>query len=286
MMFKPQKALTLLALAGLALAPAASKAAVTAYTADDLIMGIQQTGNTQVLLINLGQASGFKTGASVGTVISGLSTVLSSTFGSGWATDSTIAWGIVGTPGASAAGGDTANTLYASTPQTTFGVQSSPFSDSAYTRQSAGTQGSGRSNIVTMANTFAGLTSVATGTGTNVAAALQATSTTGGWFSQNPLGAGGSSFSYFNSLEGSFANGVSNSALDLYRMQVYNTAPAGSIGDAGAYIGTFQLSPSGSVSFSTSPGAVPEPTRAVLFGAGLAGLMLRRRRAVRSTVAA
>lgn len=286
MMFKPKKALTLLALAGLALAPAATNAAVTAYSADDLIMGIHQTGNAQTLLINLGQASGFTSGSAAGTVISGLSSVLSSTFGSGWATDPTISWGIAGSPGGSAAGGDPLKVLYASSPETTYGTLASPFSDSSYTRLSSSIQGTGATNIAAMGATFAGLTASAVGSSGNVAAALQASSTINGWSAQN-AGAGGTSFSYFNTLEGSFANGVDSSALDLYRMQVYNQAPSAALGTPGTYVGSFTLSSSGSINFSTSaPGAAPEPTRAVLFGAGLAGLMLRRRRAVRSPVVA
>jgi hypothetical protein len=280
MMFKPQKAISLLAIAGLAFAPAAVNAATTAYSADDLILGFQQTGNANSLLVDLGQASGFKGGTAVGTVIAGLGSVLNSTFGAGWASDATISWGIVGTPGSLTAGGDSANTLYASTPETTYGTQASPFADSSYTRLSSATQGGGRAAINTMTNTFAGLTTSVVGTSGNIAAALQASSTIGGWVAQNAQGAGGSSFGYFNSLEGSLGSGVGSSALDLFLMQPGSGA---TLNTPGSYIGSFTLNSNGDVSFATStPSAAPEPARAAFLGLGLAGLLLRRRRSARA----
>ena len=77
-MFKPKKAMTLLALAGIALASTAvNSAANTTFSTDDLILGIRQdsTSGSQspnALLIDLGQASQF-TAAS--TVIAPLDTM-------------------------------------------------------------------------------------------------------------------------------------------------------------------------------------------------------------------
>ena len=279
MMFKPQKAISLLAIAGLAFAPAAVNAATTAYSADDLILGFQQTGNANSLLVDLGQASGFKAGTSVGTIISGLGSVLNTTFGSGWASDSTISWGIVGTPGSSSVGTDVAKTLYASSPESTYGTQSTPL-DATFTRLSSSTQGTGASNIGTMTTTFAGLTASVVGSSGNIAAALQPSATTGGWAAQNPNGAAGTNFSYFNGLEGTLGSGVASSALDLFRMQPGSGA---TLNTPGTFIGSFTLNSNGDVNFSTStPSAAPEPARAAFLGLGLAGLLFRRRRSARA----
>jgi hypothetical protein len=285
MMFKPHKAISFLAIAGLAFASTAANAATTAYSADDLILGFQQTGTSgasQSLLVDLGQASGFKSGASAGTVIAGLGSVLSSTFGSGWASDSTISYGIVGSPGSFSVGTDVAKTLYASSPETTYGTQSVP-GDPTFTRLSSSTQGTGTSNIATMGSTFNGLTASIVGSSGNIAAALQANSTSGGWAFQNPSGFAGANFSYFYGLEGTLASGVGSSALDLFRMQ---PGSGGTLNNPGTYVGSFTLNSSGDVSFGTSaPSAVPEPARAAFLGLGLGGLLLRRRRSARTAAA-
>ena len=45
----------------------------------------------------------------------------------GWATDSTVRWGIVGTQGGTTGNGDSFNTLYASKPEAAFGTAESAF---------------------------------------------------------------------------------------------------------------------------------------------------------------
>ncbi len=264
MMFKTKKAIFLLAAAGLALASTAVNAATTAYTSGDLILGFRQTGNTSSLLVNLGQAGGYRDGTTTGALSLGnLGADLTSLFGAGWSSDATVFWGVVGTPGAASFNGDAANTLYASKPESTYGVQAD-----AYERLASATQGTARSAIVSMANAYAGQTSTVN---SNVAL-VQLNSASNSWSSFNP---GGTSFSYFSGLEGNFGSGVASSALDLFRMTPDSLASV----NYGTYEGSFTINNSGTVSFSTStPGVVPEPSRVLFAGIGLGTLLLRRRR--------
>ncbi len=264
MKFNSKKAITLLAVAGLAFASTAVHAATTAYTTGDLILGFRQTGATSSLLVNIGQAGGYRDGTTTGNLSLGnLGADLTSLFGSGWSSDATVFWGVVGTPGSASFNSDPGNTLYATKPEGTFGVQ-----EAAYERLSSATQGNGRSNIVSMATAYAGKTST---TNSDVALA-QLNTATNSWSSFNP---GGTSFSYFSGMEGNFGSGVASSALDLFRMTPDSLAAV----NFGNYEGSLTINSSGVVNFGlTTPGAVPEPGRAALMGLGLGGFLLRRRR--------
>ena len=97
MKFNSKKAITLLAVAGLAFASTAVHAATTAYTTGDLILGFRQTGATSSLLVNIGQAGGYRDGTTTGNLSLGnLGADLTSLFGSGWSSDATVFWGVVG----------------------------------------------------------------------------------------------------------------------------------------------------------------------------------------------
>lgn len=265
MMFKTKKAISLLAAAGMALASTAVNAATTAYLNGDIFLGFSQTGNSNSLVINIGQASGYRDGTTIGALSLGnLGADLTSWWtnqsngATAWYNDSTVTWGVVGTI-QGATGGDAASTLYASKPESVFGT-----AETSYARAALATQNIARSNIVSMSSAYTGQTSTAN---SNVAL-LQANSVSNSWDSWNP---GGISFSYFSGLEGNFGSGVASSALDLFRM------PTGS--GAGTYEGSFTISDTGTVSFSTStPGVVPEPSRVLFAGIGLGTLLLRRRR--------
>jgi hypothetical protein len=260
MMFKTKKAISLLAAAGMALASTAVNAATTAYTNGDIFLGFRQTGNSNSLLINIGQAGGYRDGTTTGALSLGnLGADLNAWYGgTGWASDATVFWGVVGTI-QSSINGDTASTLYASKPESVFGTP-----ETGYARANVTTQNIARSNIVSMSSAYAGQTSTAN---SNVAL-LQSNSATNSWASWNP---GGQSFSYFSGMEGNFGSGVASAALDLFRM------PTGT--GTGTYEGTFTIDNSGVVSFGTSaPGAVPEPSRVSFAGMGRGALLLRRRR--------
>ena len=105
-------------------------------------------------------------------------------------------------------------------------------------------------------------------------------STTGStWTSNND---GSSSFTLAGTVEGNVGAGASGTALDLYR--ILNTtsgaSPTGTVG-VGSWEGTFTISNGGVVGFAVA--AVPEPSRALLAGLGLAGVAFRRRRTVKKS---
>jgi hypothetical protein len=270
MMFKPKKAMTLLALAGIALASTAvNSAANTTFSTDDLILGIRQdsTSGSQspsALLIDLGQASQFTAGNNISSVSlgSGFATLMTNTFGSGWATDGTVHWGIVGTSGvAGASGNDTdPNILYATSTSST-----------AYTVGSDAAQGVTRSKITSMDSTFNNKT-LATGTTNGM---LQALTASNGWGVNNTsTGNNGTSFSSFSNMEANFSTGTP-STMNLYRM---DDGGGTNTGNAGQTIGSFSFNSSGNLSFTANVAAAPEPARVAFLGLGLGALFLRRRR--------
>ena len=86
------------------------------------------------------------------------------------------------------------------------------------------------------------------------------------------------SFTLPGGTEASNASGIDNTGLDLYWITDRNTgaqdngaAVTSTIGQ-GIYQGSFQISSAGVVSFNVT--AVPEPSRALLAGLGLAGIAL------------
>lgn len=251
---------SLLAVSAAALLTPSLKAATLSYNAGDLFLGFRQEGTQTDYLINIGQASIYRDATNTFTLsIGNIGADLTALFGAGWATDPTVLWGIVGTPGASAAGGDAANTLYASA------VKPSESHADPYLRLSASAQGNIRADFVSLANSFAGQTANSTN---STVALIQPTSDANSWASFN---LSGTSFGAFEGLQGNFGLGASNSALDLFRMQPSNTQ-----GLPGSLEGTFTISNNGTVTFS----AVPEPSAAAMLGlgVGLYGMMSRRRR--------
>ena len=286
-MFKPHKAISLLAIAGLVLASTAVNAATTytagsSSTAGDLILGFRQTdgSNANTLLVDLGSAANFRgttvtTGAlSAGNIGAALSSWYVSNSGSTWSSDPNVLWGIVGTQGsasesASGVNGvrDTSNTLYGTQYEGVYGTQATALNDLGNA-----SQGGPRGQVETMAGAFLGQTQVG-----SLDATIQSNSATSSWNSfQSGSTLGSKGFGFFSNLEGNFANGVAgnNAALDLFRFS--GTATSGT---PSQYLGTFTISNAGQVSFGTStPIAVPEPSRVAFLGLGLAGVLFRRRR--------
>ena len=271
MMFKPQKAISLLAIAGLAFASTTvNSAANTTFTTDDLILGIRQdtTASSQsstALLIDIGQASLYTAGSNISSVSLGSSfaSTMSTMFGSGWATDPSVHWGIVGTSGASglSSGLDqNANVLYATSTSST-----------PYTIQSDSTQSVATSTIVSMDSSFRNHTALS---GINDGMSQSLTASNGWGVNNQSTGNTGTSFGYFSNMEANFGNGTP-STMNLYRMDSNGSANNGL---AGSTIGSFSFNNSGVLSFTASASAAPEPARVAFLGLGLGALFLRRRR--------
>ncbi|WP_395736195.1 PEP-CTERM sorting domain-containing protein [Prosthecobacter sp.] len=270
MMFNPKKAITLLAAAGMAFASTAVNAATT-YTAGDLLLGFRQTGtgaSTNSLVIDIGQASLYRD--ATGTLnpvlgTAGLDADLAAQFGPNWYTDGSVKWAIVGTTGAAAVGGDPSNTLYSSLKQT------SGLNTAGYEQLDNGTQATATTGINNLATTYAGKTI------TDNVALIQSNTTAGTW---GKSGTGvGSDFGYSGVWGTSLEQAVSaTSKLDLSRAVADNINGGGTFG---SIEGTFSISSTGGISFTSNVAAAPEPGRAAFMALGLSAFMLRRRRPAR-----
>lgn len=270
MQIKSKYLLTMLVVAGISVAALPANAAT--FVAGDLLLGFRATGgtgSTSNLVVNLGQADTVYRDATSGIAsIADLGAILTSTYGSDWATRSDLSWGVVGVRSASSLNstvdGDPQRTNYLSIAQSAYAPG---------TQQSAaptiGT-GTARGDVATAINDLGLAYAAASGTTFAVLNASTANSWTDQVVTDN-------NFAYGASVEASSVNGIDATGLDLYRILHTTTGanPSGTIG-TGSYEGTFTISSSGVVGYSV--GAVPEPSRALLAACGLGGLLLRRRR--------
>jgi hypothetical protein len=259
-------------IAGVAMVGAAfsmtANAVTTAYSTDDLFIGFTQAGNSKDYLVDIGQASNF-TGQSAGTTVTlslgNISADLVTVFGSGWATDSSVSWGVVGTTRLSTVGSDAPHTVYASKSGDSSVI--TPWNDAASLATPdarIATMASAYNNKASTANSSVGLIQNNVATASNNAfASFQP----GG---ANATGASANvSFSYFNpTILASNAGGIDATTLGLFRLVSGDNNP-------GTAVGNFSISNGGSVSFVT---AVPEPASISLGLVGATLLMVRRRR--------
>lgn len=275
-------------------------AANSFYAPGDLVLFFQQAGGSNTVYANLGNAAtlyrGTQSGAGGSTSqlnILDLSSTLTSAFGSGWASDTTIYAGLAGvfstsTTSTALTHSDPARTLYISSPRNSVGTIGTADStgwdltlagDTAMDSASTGIQQ--QNNVLE--------DSYNTGVTVSLASISQIDN-------QNPLLSQGvppitsQGNAFADTLEsgvqqagsadvfGDFGGAVGNAefALDLYRVLARNNI-AGQIGGGqrdGSFEGTVIVGSNGSVSFLT----VPEPSSIALIGLGSGALLLRRRR--------
>jgi hypothetical protein len=288
-----------LAAGSLAITMAGANAANSFYAPGDLVLFFQQDGGTQTVYANLGNAAtlyrGAATGAAGGTNslnFLDLSSTLSTAFGAGWASDTSLYAGLAGVWGTS----NTLGNLQDGDPQRTLYVSAA--------RSGVGTIGQANSSPADMV--LAGnsaLTTAATGIQTQnnilensyATAVAQSPVGTSQIDNQNTFSLGIQNAAFNSSVAGgvqqkgsagvfsaSFGDaGSTEFALDLYRFQGRdNIATQVGFGEGlrlGTYEGTVSVGTDGQVSFT----AVPEPSTYALLGlsALVIGYVVRRRRA-------
>lgn len=258
------------------------------YKAGDLVLYFQQPGgSSNAVYVDLDSstdpsvsaASVFR-GTSVTSHVANkvgflnINSTLTSAFGAGWATDSTIYAGAAGVNSSSTfstpvTNGDPPRTLYMSCPRT-----------------AVGTVGSANSPAWTFGGTTA-MTAAAQGMQSqnndffNNYSGAQVVATNGAVATQNPFSQVGSVYYQGNAFQGNFAGGVEQQgtttsfgsfgaagsvkfALDIYRILAVTgqtNEVAGTL-RAGDYLGTLTVDGSGNVSFITQAATTPPSSNA------------------------
>lgn len=279
-------------------------AANTFYAPGDLVLFFQKEGSTNTIYANLGNAANLYRGTDSGiggndytvhkTDILNLNTTLTSAFGAGWASDSSIYAGVAGvfsnSTGSTLTNGDPGRTLYVSSSRgsistATIGAPDSTAWDMTLAGNTAMT--SAANGIIQQNNAFENNYDSTVTVSLNDISQID---------NQNPISGGIQGNAFNNTFAGGvqqpgtsgnlgFVDGVGNVefALDLYRILgrgtggTATTAPiSGQVEGAlrqGSFEGTVVIGSNGSVSF-----LVPEPSSALLSGLAAGALILRRRR--------
>jgi hypothetical protein len=246
-----------LSLKSLSLVAAFAAVAVSAQaqaSSGDLILGFKQstgTGNASSLEIDLGNTFATTTAVAAGTYdLGNISSLISSTYGSSWATSSTLTYGVVGNTIDLVSGNNTdwATSKWTNTTGT-LGVQNS----ASFGVLGDTTLGTSASKIL---NVYSSSFAVDSSGFNN---AVVTASAQNGWKKNDP----------FNFTTAALDNAVTNKATDLYVL-----ASDGNSGTA-QFLGTFNLSSAGELTFTV----IPEPsTYAMILGALTIGFVALRRR--------
>lgn len=278
MLIQTKHLLTMLAVAGMTLF--ASQASATTYVAGDLLLSFRAssgTGSDKNLVVNLGQADTvYRNATSNLTNIVDVGTLLASTYGATWYNRADLFWGVAGVAQtdqfASPIDGDPTRTNYLTRQQTSYNPGTKTSTAWSVTGSTS------RANIANNITTFAGGFDAFSAAVTNTAV-MDATAG-GSW---NSFNNGSSTFGGVSgTIEGNFASGTGATALDLYRIlnSTSGASPTGTVG-TGSWEGTFTINDNGQVGFAVTAAVIPEPSRALLAGLGLAGIAFRRRRSVK-----
>jgi hypothetical protein len=263
------KIIALLALASSALVIPAN-AAVT-FTQGDLILAVRSAVEGKTYMVNLGAATGYRDATANITNIVNIDADLDANF-AGWETRDNVYWSLFGVrdsdPVGGVVAGDPGQTIYVSRAQTTLGTQRPAFNAPSGTNH-----GNAATNMSGVQVLFAN------GTPTGLANATVLLDSPTGYNATST--ATWAAFTATGGTVASNASGIDNTALDLFR-SLGNTTGASPTGTlrVGSYEGTFRISDTGIVSYSTTPavGVIPEPSRALLLGLGAVGFIFRRRR--------
>ena len=247
----------------------------------DLLLGIYATagtGNGNTLTVNLGEFTNYAKfdGSTFAVNELALADLNNFGLGSGTFARSTVSWGVIGS---------VANSTYTSTGTGLKTTRSTLFATST------GTLTVGSMNAQNSANPFiGGLQSTLSNSSptANSTSSLYGTSDSASWFGQQTAGAP-LDFGVFTT---SVTSTTDVPSLALYELLPTN-ATAGSFTETGItaadkgvprLLGTFNLSPSGILTFTSAGTAIPEPsTYAAIAGSVILGVAAyRRRRSVKA----
>jgi len=259
---------------------ASANAANPSYAVGNLIMGFYDTVTNNAYEFNLGAATTYVADHTAGTsftLSTNIASDLSSAFGSSWASDANLQWGIVATSqtsGWSAVGNHPTQIDWISQTESTFGTQASNPSLNSSARSSVNTQ------VGNYGANFAAMTATSNGLGAVINASTTSLSNNQYFGEGQKLGANVWFGSASNSLVGAFTSG--SSALDLF--QILNQSSSNT-----SYQGTFMVTSAGNVvygatvSAAQSLAAVPEPSTYAMMGIGAIGfLTMFRRRSIKA----
>jgi hypothetical protein len=262
MKLKKLAAITALALVATALVASSARAQVIYDSANgDFLVGFRQEGNTNSVLADIGPILDFTFSQTFS--LGNIGTLLSSTFGSGWANDPTVWWSIAGTNRP----GDPTRTNYVTYSN---GVRQTPWN-----RLTSGNSLALQNKIIAQGNQYNQFSGQQTqGNPAVVEAQAQAPD---GYREYMPGGTndaghaqGNISYGFFNpTVEANFGGGVFNASLNLVQL-----VPGSG---AGTLLGTFSLSQTEGSAMQLTFSPVPEPSTYALVAFGLMGVVVLRR---------
>jgi hypothetical protein len=269
MMTKKFAAMAILAAAGAVLEPSSATAQVTYTNSNgDFLLGFRQVGSTNSILLDIGPISSFTSvqNFNLGNVTS----ILSTQFGAGWATDQNVFFSLAATTRP----GDATRTNYMTSPETTGGAEAVPWN-----RLTSTNSLTLQNKVIAMGNAYNGF-SAQQAAGNS--AVVEPNTTADAYLNYMPGGTsdaghanGNIAFGFFNpTTEGNFGNGTGGITLDLIQL----VPGAG----AGVDLGDFTINGNTLTFTPDSFEAVPEPSTWAMAVLGILGLVIIRVRAMRA----